>query len=167
MWVFKISYEQNLIDHIFIIKEEMSLFVLDLAIIWRKILLSQLVFLGAQKTYIYCSKIIKFLDKTYNNSQPEFIFMKWNFFSFYMHYDIFTDDDYLQLTLMIKINNDECLNRWIIKTFFSHSLLIAQQTCKIFKNLRKSCNIIEQYLNYLLCYKNYVQYILLEIIALY
>ena len=95
MWVLKISYEQNVIDHIFIIKGEMSLFVLDLAIILREILLSQLVFLGAQKTYIYCSKIIKFLDKTYNNSQPEFIFMKWNFFSFNMHYDIFTDDDYL------------------------------------------------------------------------
>ena len=100
----------------------MSLFVLDLAIIWREILLSQLVFQGAQKTYMYCSKIIKFLDKTHNNSQPEFIFMKENFYLFNMHYNVFPDNACLQLTLMIlitkerslKIDNDECLTRWNI-----------------------------------------------------
>ena len=45
--------------------------------------------------------------------------MKENFYLFNMHYDIFSDDDCLQLTLMIliakerslKINNDECLIR--------------------------------------------------------
>ena len=70
----------------------------------------------------FINSLAKFLDKTYNKSQPEFIFMKTNFYSFNMHYDVFSDDDYLQLTLMIliakerslKINNDECLIRWNI-----------------------------------------------------
>ena len=55
----------------------------------------------------------------------------------------------------LKMNNDECLTRWNNFTFFSQPLFIAQQTCKILENLRKSYNIIEQYLNYL-CYKNVV-----------
>ena len=46
--------------------------------------------------------------------------MKESFYLFNMHYDVFSDDDYLQLTLMIliakewllNINNDECLIRW-------------------------------------------------------
>ena len=45
--------------------------------------------------------------------------MKGNLYLFNRHYDVFSDDDYLQLTLMIliakersfKINNDECLIR--------------------------------------------------------
>ena len=114
----------------------------------------------------FINSLAKFLDKLYNNSQPAFIFMKENFYLFNMHYDVFSDDDYLQLTLMIliakerslKINNDECLTRWNNFNFFSQSLFIAQQTCKILENLGKSCNIIEQYLNYLLCYKNVVKF---------
>ena len=115
----------------------------------------------------FINSLAKFLDKLYNNSQPEFIFMKENFYLFNMHYDVFSDDDYLQLTLMIliakerlfKINIDECFTyRWNNLNFFSQSLSIAQQTCTIFENLGKSCNIIEQYLNYLFCYKNVVQF---------
>ena len=52
--------------------------------------------------------------------------MKENFYLFNMHYDVFSNDDYLQLTLMIliakerslKINNDECLIRWNNFDFF-------------------------------------------------
>ena len=83
-----------------------------------------------------------------------------------MHFDVFSDYDYLQLTLMIliakerslKINNDECLIRWNNFNFFSQSLFIAQQTCKILENLGKYYNIINQYLNYLLYYKHVVQF---------
>ena len=65
----------------------------------------------------FINSLAKFLDKTYNNSQPEFIFMKENFYLFNMHYDVFSNDDYLQLTLKtliakersLKIDNDECL----------------------------------------------------------
>ena len=55
-----------------------------------------------------------------------------------MHFEVFSDYDYLQLTLMIliakgrslKINNDECLIRWNNIIFFSQSLFKTQQTCK-------------------------------------
>ena len=51
-----------------------------------------------------------------------------------MHYGVFTNDDDLQLTLVIviakerslKINYDECLTRWNNFNFFSQSLFIAQ-----------------------------------------
>ena len=83
-----------------------------------------------------------------------------------MHYDVFSKDDYLQLTLMIliakerslKINNDECLPRRNDLNFFSQSLFLAQQRYTILENLGKSCNIIEQYLNYILWYKNVINF---------
>ena len=64
------------------------------------------------------NSLARFLDKTFNNSQPEFIFLKENFYLFNMHYDAFSNNEYLQLTLIIliakersiKINNDEFLN---------------------------------------------------------
>ena len=62
----------------------------------------------------------------------------------------------------MKINNDECLTRWNNFNFFSQSLIIAQQTCKILRNIEKSYNIIEQYLNYLLCYKNVVKFFIYD-----
>ena len=40
----------------------------------------------------FINSLAKFLDITYNNSQPEFIFMKENFYLFNMHYDVFSDD---------------------------------------------------------------------------
>ena len=55
---------------------------------------------------IFINSLDKSIDKiSYNNSQSEFIFMKENFclLNNNMHYDIFTDDDYLQLPLMILI----------------------------------------------------------------
>ena len=68
----------------------------------------------------FINSLAKFLYKTYNNSQPKFIFMKEKFYLFNMHYIVFLDDDYLQLTLTIliakerslKINNDEGLTTW-------------------------------------------------------
>jgi hypothetical protein len=62
----------------------------------------------------------------------------------------------------VKINNDECLTRWNNFNFFSQSLFIAQQTCKILRNIEKSYNSIEQYLNYLLCYKNVVKFFIYD-----
>ena len=47
------------------------------------------------------------------------------------------------------------MNRW---NNLKQSLFIAQQTCKILENLEKPYNIIEQYLNHLLNYKNVVQF---------
>ena len=68
--------------------------------------------------------------------------MKENFYLFNMHYDVFSDDDYLQLTLSkersLKIINDECLIRWNNFNFFSQSLFISQQTCKILETLLNS-----------------------------
>ena len=112
------------------------------------------------------NSLAKFLDKTYHNSQPEFIFMKENFYLFNMHYDIFSNDDYLQLTLLIllskerslKINNDECILRWNDFNFFSQSLFIGQLTCNILENLGKNSKLIEQYLEFLLSHKNDVHY---------
>ena len=39
------------------------------------------------------------------NSQPEFISMIENFYLFNMLYDVFADDDYLQLTLKRTVSN--------------------------------------------------------------
>ena len=114
----------------------------------------------------FINSLAKFLDKTYHNSQPEFIFMKENFYLFNMHSDIFSNDDYLQLTLLIllskerslKINNDECILRWNDFNFFSQSLFIGKLTCNILENLGKTNKLIKQYLEFLLSHKNDVHY---------
>lgn len=127
---------------------------------------SEHVLLNCVFSKYFINSLAKFLDKTFNNSQPEFIFLKENFYLFNMHYDVFSDNEYLQLTLIIliakerslKVNNDESLNRWTNFNYFSQSLFIAQLTCQILKNLGKTCELIEMYLDFVLSYKNDVNY---------
>ena len=102
----------------------------------------------------FINSLAQFLDKTYNNSQPDLIFLKENFYLFKMHYDIFSINDYLQLTLLIliskeramKINNDECLIRWNEFNYFSQSF-IAKLTYNVLENLGKTSILINQYLD--------------------
>ena len=127
---------------------------------------SEHVLLNCVFSKYFINSLAKFLDKTFNNSQPEFIFLKENFYLFNMHYDVFSDNEYLQLTLIIliakerslKVNNDESLNRWTNFNYFSQSLFIAQLTCQILKNLGKTCELTEMYLDFVLSYKNDVNY---------
>ena len=110
----------------------------------------------------FIDSLAKFLDKTFNNSNPDFIFLKENFYLFNIYYEAFTYDEYLQITLLIliakdrslKINNDTCLNRWNDWNCFSQSIFISQLTCKILDNLGKSCELINQYLEFLIYYKD-------------
>ena len=58
----------------------------------------------------------------------------------------------------MKINNDECLIRWNEFNYFSQSLFIAKLTCNVLENLGKTSILINQYLDFLLSYKDNVQY---------
>ena len=47
--------------------------------------------------------LARFLDKKFNNNYPEFIFLKENFYLFDIYYEVFSRDDYLQLSQLILI----------------------------------------------------------------
>ena len=51
----------------------------------------------------FINSLAQFLDKTYNNSQPDLIFLKENFYLFKMHYDIFRNVIPLQFTLEVTV----------------------------------------------------------------
>ena len=102
-----------------------------------------------------------FLDKTYNQSAPQFIFLKETFYLFNIYYEDFALKDYLQLTQLILIAKERSLmysksentQRWKYYNWFSQSLLITQFACKTLDYTGIDNSLIMSFLDYLLSYK--------------
>ena len=114
----------------------------------------------------FIQAVALFLDQYYGNGSPDFIFMKENFYLFNMFFEQFTLDEYNQITTLIlvakdrclKISKDECLVRWTNNNCFSQSLFIAQFSIKLLNNLSLSDNIIIEFQQFILKYKNNVDH---------
>ena len=107
-----------------------------------------------------------FLDQYYLNGNPEFIFMKENFFLFNMYFEQFTLDEYNQISTLIlaakdrslKISKDECLERWTNYNCLSQSLFIAQYSIKLLNSLSLNDNVIVKFQEFLLKYRDNVNF---------
>ena len=128
---------------------------------------------SSEHALFYCSfpkyfihSIAIFLDQYYNNKNPEFIFLKESFYLFNIFYEQFTLDEYFQISTIIfiakdrslKISKDDCLVRWSISNYYSQSLFIAQFAIKLLERLGSKCNVITEFLNFLLKYQQNVSY---------
>ena len=128
---------------------------------------------SSEHALFYCSfpkyfihSIAIFLDQYYNNKNPEFIFLKESFYLFNIFYEQFTLDEYFQISTIIfiakdrslKISKDDCLVRWSVSNYYSQSLFIAQFAIKLLERLGSKCNVITEFLNFLLKYQQNVSY---------
>ena len=112
------------------------------------------------------SAIAKFLDMRYNDSAPDFIFLKESFFLCNTYYEQFSTAEYTQLTLLIlvikdkciKIANDPCIERWSKNNFFSQLILIIQFTIKLLDNINFVSEFLDDFLNYILKYQDNISY---------
>lgn len=101
-----------------------------------------------------------FLDRHYNNSCPDFIHLKENFYLFNIFYECFTLSDYTQISLLIliakeralKISKDECLNRYNDYNCYAQSLFISQFASKLINNTGLSSNLIDKFIEFILIY---------------
>jgi hypothetical protein len=99
-----------------------------------------------------------FLDFYFNDSKPQFIFLKENFYLFNMFYEEFSTKEYLQITHLIliakdkslKISYDDCIKRWTHLNYYSQSLLIVQFTRKLLLNAGFDIDLITSFSNFLL-----------------
>ena len=99
-----------------------------------------------------------FLDFKYNNNQPEFIFLKENFYLFNIYYEDFSANDYLQLSHLIliakdkslKISNDECIIRWNENNFYAQTLLLIQFTFKLLTSAGHETSFISEFKEFVL-----------------
>ena len=99
-----------------------------------------------------------FLDFKYNNNQPEFIFLKENFYLFNIYYEDFSANDYLQLSHLIliakdkslKISNDECIIRWNENNFYAQTLLLIQFTFKLLTSAGHETSFISKFKEFVL-----------------
>ena len=107
-----------------------------------------------------------FLDITFNDGKPDFVFLKENFYLFNIYYEIFTKNDYAQITLLclvakdrsLKINKDTCLPRWNSDNCFSQTLLLTQFTSKLLKETGISSSIVDKFIEFIIQYKDNTQY---------
>ena len=99
-----------------------------------------------------------FLDVYFNDSKPQFIFLKENFYMFNIFYEEFSTKEYLQITHLIliakdkslKISYDDCIKRWTHLNFYSQSLLIVQFTRKLLLNAGFDIDLITSFSTFLL-----------------
>ena len=106
--------------------------------------------------FINCLSL--FLDKKFNNGKPDFIFLKENFYLFNIYYEVFTIEEYTQITLLslvakdrsLKINKDTCLDRWTIDNCISPAILLTQFTSKLLDEAGLSSELVDNFLEYML-----------------
>lgn len=114
----------------------------------------------------FANSLALFLDHTFNDGRPDFVFMKENFFLFNIYYEILTQNDYAQITLLclvakdraLKINKDTCLQRWNTDNCFSQMLLLTQFTSKLLNEIGISSSIIDKFIEFILQYKDNTHY---------
>ena len=106
--------------------------------------------------FINCLSL--FLDKKFNNGKPDFIFLKENFYLFNIYYEVFTIEEFTQITLLslvakdrsLKINKDTCLDRWTIDNCISQAILLTQFTSKLLDEAGLSSELVDNFLEYML-----------------
>ena len=102
----------------------------------------------------------------YNDSAPDFIFLKESFFLCNTYYEQFSNSEYTQLTLLIlvikdkciKIANDPCIERWSKNNFFSQLILITQFSIKLLDNINFVSEFLDDFLNYILKYQDNISF---------
>ena len=107
----------------------------------------------------FVHKLALFLDFKYNESKPEFIFLKENFYLFNMHYPGFSDSEYIQLTHLIliakdrslKFSTNDVITNWNENNFLAHSLLISQFTFKLLENSGIQNELVSDFLKFITC----------------
>ena len=105
----------------------------------------------------FIHKLALFLDYVLNDSKPEFIFLKENFYLYNMFYEGFSNDFYLQLSHLILVAKDRSLKisieddfiKWDDNNFYAHSILLSQFTCKLLHNAGLNNNIIYDFINFI------------------
>ena len=116
-------------------------------------------------TYI-ANTITKYLDKVYNDSQPEFIFMVEPVFLYNVFFEQFSIIDYIQLTHLIlvakhrclKIANNEVIAKWNCHNYYTQTILLAQFTVKLLQQTNSATDLIEIYIDFLLQCSDNVTY---------
>ena len=116
-------------------------------------------------TYI-ANTITKFLDKVFNDSQPEFIFMVEPVFLYNVFFEQFSIIEYIQLTHLIlvakhrclKIANNEVIAKWNCHNYYTQTILLAQFTVKLLQQTNSATDLIEQYIDFLLQYSDNLTY---------
>ena len=101
--------------------------------------------------------ITKYLDKVYNDSQPEFIFMVEPVFLYNVFFEQFSIIDYIQLTHLIlvakhrclKIANNKVIVKWNCHNYYTQTIL-AQLTVKLLQQTNSAADLIEKYIDFLL-----------------
>ena len=107
----------------------------------------------------FVHKLALFLDFKYNESKPEYIFLKENFYLFNMHYPGFSDSEYIQLTHLIliakdrslKFSTNDVITNWNENNFLAHSLLISQFTFKLLENSGIQNELVSDFLKFITC----------------
>ena len=102
-------------------------------------------------------KLALFLDCKYNQSKPEFIFLKENFYLYNMYYEDFSNNDYIQLSHLIlaskdrslKISKENKIVNWNENNLFAHSILLTQFTFKLLAKAGLENDLIANFLNFL------------------
>ena len=106
----------------------------------------------------FSNSVALFLDFFFNDSKPQYLFLKENFYLYNMYYEEFSIKEYLQISHLIliakerslKISYDDCIKRWTTTNFYSQSLLIAQFTRKLLINAGFDIELITSFSDFLL-----------------
>jgi hypothetical protein len=107
-----------------------------------------------------------FLDAKFNQSRPQYIFLRENFFLFNMFYDEFSIQDFIQLSHLIliskeralKSSNDISIMRWNHVNYFSQSLLITQFARKLLLSAGFEIDLITSFFEFLVANQLMLQY---------
>lgn len=105
----------------------------------------------------FIHKLALFLDFKYNQSRPEFIFLKENFYLYNMYYEDFSNNDYIQLSHLIlaskdrslKISKENKIVNWNENNLFAHSILLTQFTFKLLAKAGLENDLIANFLYFL------------------
>ena len=106
-----------------------------------------------------------FLDYYYNDSRPDFIFLKESFYLFNLYFPIYQNDEYTQISLLtliakersLKISKDENMINFDDFNCFAQTLFIAQFASKLLNNTGLTCFLIDKFIEFLLFSKNNVK----------
>ena len=113
--------------------------------------------------FMHCLAL--FLDHYYNDGKPDFIFLKENFYLFNIHFPVYQNDEYIQISMLtlvakdraLKISKDEHLLKYDDFNCFAQTLFIAQFASKMLTNTGIDCNFIDKFVEFILLSKNNVQ----------
>ena len=106
----------------------------------------------------FSNALANFLDKRFNDGRPEFIFLRENFYLFNIFYEIFSEIDYLQISLLIlvakdrslKICKDECFEKFNRFNCISQSILVTQFTSKLLSYANINDDLIVAFSNHII-----------------